>query len=141
MELVQEEEIEQGIKTGRYVRGYKMARKSDPRNGEQFETTQKEIFGICKLCARQAAGRPDKTEPGAAQSRRIQERLALIRERRTDLTTEQAARAAVEDEFDPHNEPNPAFRAWLLEHGERDKSRDAEIAETFGEGPHAGGAA
>ena len=141
MLLVSSDEVEKRIADGQYVKGVRLIQRTK-YDGEPYTTTEEGIWGICSACAREDRAKTDLRGAGALeQAKRIQNRLAFIRERRPELTLKQAAHAAVEDEFDPHNEPNPAFRAWLLERADRDTTRDAEIAATFGDGPHAGGAA
>ena len=124
MLLVADDEVEKRIARGEYVRGDKLV-KSTSWNRQ----TEEKIFGICMDCKRKVALAGDyQYGAGVAvdlQRKRIQERLALIRERRSDLTLEEAARAAVESEFEPRNEPNPAFRAYLLELAEKDEASDA----------------
>jgi ssDNA-binding Zn-finger/Zn-ribbon topoisomerase 1 len=124
MLLVADDEVEKRIAKGEYVRGDKLI-KSTSWNHQ----TEEKIFGICAECRRKAA-LADNYSYGSSvavdlQRKRIQAHLALIRERRSDLTLEEAARAAVESEFDPRNEPNPAFRAYLLELAEKDEASDA----------------
>ena len=124
MLLVADDEVEKRIARGEDVRGDKLV-KSTSWNRQ----TEEKIFGICADCKRKVALAGDyQYGAGVAvdlQRKRIQERLALIRERRSDLTLEEAARAAVESEFEPRNEPNPAFRAYLLELAEKDEASDA----------------
>jgi hypothetical protein len=145
MALVQDDEVEKRIATGEYVNGSRLIKRKK-FDGEQYTTPEEGIYGICKKCAANARAIIDNGGAGAAataQERRIQATLALIRERRSDLTLEQAAKAAVEMEFDPRNEPNVAFRAYLLEHAEKDEARD-EAARGFLadlDGPSVAGAA
>ena len=145
MQLVQDDEVEIRIAKGEYVAGVRNITKTDIHGG-QYKSNEEGIWGICKKCAANARAIIDNSGAGAAasaQSKRIQERLALIRERRKDLTLEQAAAAAVETEFDPHNEPNPAFRAFLLEHAARDEANDAAARVFLADldGPNVAGAA
>lgn len=145
MLLVQDDEVEKRIATGEYVNGSKLVKRKK-FDGEQYTTPEEGIFGICSKCAADARAIIDNSGADAAvtaQTRRIQDRLALIRERRPDLTLEQAARAAVESEFDPNNEPNVAFRAYLLEHAAKDEANDAAARGFLADldGPNAGGAA
>jgi len=140
--LVQDDEVEKRIAKGEYVQGSKIVRKTK-FDGEQYQTSEEGIWGICSKCAATDRAITDQRAAAESQTRRIQATLALIRERRSDLTLEEAAKAAVEMEFDPRNEPNPAFRAYLLEHAEKDEASD-EAARGFLadlDGPNAAGAA
>ena len=120
MALVAEDEVEKRIASGQYHRGEAITQSVGSFNPGMDMYTEK-IFGMCRKCA--VIDLPLENEI-TQQRRRIQARLALIREKRLDLTLEQAAHAAVEDEFEARNEPNPDFRAYLLERAEKDEASD-----------------
>lgn len=54
----------------------------------------------------------------------LRQLIARKREHFPELTPQECAHAAIEELFDPHFEPNPAFRAWLLAHLSDDRSAD-----------------
>ena len=77
--------------------------------------------GVCESCQaifKAAARKPKRRMTVEEESVAIQHRLHQLREARPELTLEQAAHAAVEDILDPHLEPNPAYRAYLLDRDE-----------------------
>lgn len=80
--------------------------------GEMDHYTEK-LFDICKKCKALATIRPGDVE--FERERRIQQRYRRLRESRPDLDFAARVHAAVEEEFDPINEPNPEFRKFLLE--------------------------
>lgn len=140
-------EIDNRIASGQYVRGFRLVRKTKEFNGEQFETTEEGVWGICSKCLRLSEIQADSKggdRAADAQMARIRESVALVRERRPDLALEEAVAAVVEYEFRPNREADRGFRAYLLgEGGPRDEATDAAVREFMRqiEGPHAGGAA
>jgi hypothetical protein len=75
-------------------------------------------FGVCAVCQAifKAAARKSSPRPSVEQEGQdIQQRIAVIRERRPDLTLEQAAHAAVIEHNEAEQLP-PAFKRWLIEH-------------------------
>jgi len=133
MELVASDEVEKRIASGQYVNGVKLRKGKNSQGDNNLDTYDEAIFGICRKCAARARTQADSkgSERAAeAQMIRIRERVALIRERRKDLTLEQAVAAAIEDEFDPSHEPNRDFRAYLLGEGvPKDEATDAAARE------------
>jgi hypothetical protein len=71
------------------------------------------IFDICNKCKLKPGLPPE--HPERLRQKRIQQRIANLIEQRPDLNFEERVHAAVEDEFDPHTEPNLAFRKYLIE--------------------------
>jgi hypothetical protein len=143
--LVHPQEVKERIASGQYVKGFRMVRKTKP-DGEEYETSEKGIFGICKNCARLAATAPDLSDGSKAQSKRIRESVAEARRTMPAITLANAVKLAIEDEFAPRNEPNLAFRAYLLERAHLDPAERSLwrkvrglLREVFG--PHAGGVA
>jgi DNA-directed RNA polymerase subunit M/transcription elongation factor TFIIS len=139
--IVNEYVVADRIAKGEYVKTRIVRSKN--WEGHETTTTHEGVFGVCQECKRQE--RPTaKGSTADAQMTNIRQRVALVRERRPDLTLEQAVSAAVEDEFDPHNEPDPAFRTYLLGYfGAPDPEANDKARRIFEglEGPHAGGAA
>jgi hypothetical protein len=111
--LVSSDELKHGIANGRFTQGQKVKQTSGSSFNPGMDFYETQISGICRKCAR--INQPLDNEI-SAQRKRIQDKIALLRERRPDLTLEQMVSAAVDEEFDPYNEPNGAFRAYLLEH-------------------------
>lgn len=136
--------VEDRIARGEYVtRSARLNKNSDSSTHQVTEG----VFGICRVCAGIARAQADSkgSELAAeAQIVRIREAVALVRERRKDLTLEQAVAAVIEYEFRPNHESDRAFRAYLLGEGApRDPEVDAKAREFVRQlsGPHAGGAA
>lgn len=143
--LVHPQEIEERLSRGEYVNRRVVLSKT--WDGATTASYQDGVFGICRKCRATRAARPVRGDSGKqaeAQMIRIRDRVALIRERRQDLTLEKAVHAAIEDEFDPAKEPDRAFRAYLLGEGApKDADVDAKARALIDAlaGPHAGGAA
>ena len=147
MSLVASDEVEKRIATGQYVNGQRLRKGKNSQGDNNLDTYDEAVFGICAKCQRLAELQADSKgsdRAADAQTIRIRMRLAIIRERRQDLTLEQAVAAAVEAEFDPHHEANRDFRAYLLGEGApKDADVDAAAREFVAQldGPHPGGAA
>lgn len=149
MLLVQDEEVERRIAKGEYVNGSRLVKRTK-HDGEQYETAEEGIFGICSKCAANDRAITDVNAAAEAQSRRIREHVDSIRQGRkelglswTETDREEAVTSAVIREFDPRNEPNPAFRAYLLEHAAKDEASDAAARGFLADldGPSVAGAA
>lgn len=85
-------------------------------DGTMQPTSTTVSLSICTACQKLfwAAGRKRQPRVSVEQETAgIRELMALIRERRNDLTTEQIAHAAVEQWNSPSSEPDAAFAAWL----------------------------
>lgn len=146
--LVHPEEIKKELASGRYVRGSRVVKQKQWGDGTTYSATDG-IWGICKTCAREAPAALDFRGAEAAtnaQHRRIMDRVAYLRERADALSLEEVIHAAVEQEFDPLNEPNREFRRYLLERGTPENKPDsfwAPLKKRWRSlwGPHADGAA
>lgn len=137
---VARDEVERRIKSGQYVTRRAYMASSD---NATFGRVDNGIFGVCRVCADKPV-RGDSEAQAEAQMIRIREAVALVRERRKDLTLEQAVAAVIEYEFRPNHESSRAFRAYLLGEGApHDPEVEAKAREFMRqlEGPHAGGAA
>jgi len=128
--MVNPDEVKARLESGEYVTRRATMKRDTWGGGATEHSIQEGVFGICMKCRRIEAGKPIKGGSAAqadAQHRRIMERAEWTRLQRSDLTREQAVSAAIEDEFDPHNEPNPGLRAYLLEQATKDEESD-EVA-------------
>lgn len=114
--LVHPKEIAERIASGEYVT--RRAIKEKQWGGGDHVTHVEGVFGMCAKCRREAQANIDLRGAEAAtraQAARIQNRIKYIRRNQPEMSIEEAAMRATEDEFEPRNEPNPAFRAYLLE--------------------------
>ena len=143
---VARDEVERRLARGEYVN----RAASMTKGGSEGSTTHQVrfgIFGVCGDCAglvRVQADSRGSEAAAEAQMARIRESVALVRERRKDLTLEEAVAAVIEYEFRPNHESDRGFRAYLLGEGAaKDEATDAAVREFMRQldGPHAGGAA
>ncbi len=107
-DLVTRNEVTQKLVQGR-MQGW---------DGKDAPTSTTISLGICADCQRvfRAAGRKRRPRGSVEQETAgIRELMALIRERRSDLTTEQIAHAAVEQWNSSSNEPDARFAAFIRE--------------------------
>ena len=129
MALVQDDEVEKRLASGQYVNGVRVRKGRNSQGDNNLDTYDESIFGICSKCQRLAEIQADSKgsdRAAEAQMIRIRSYVALIRERRKDLTLEQAVQAAIEAEYDPTHESDRGFRAYLLGEGApKDEATDA----------------
>ena len=142
---VARDEVERRIASGQYVtKAASMSRSQS--DGATTHQVRQGIFGVCRTCAGTARVQADNSgseKAAEAQIIRIREAVALVRERRRDLTLEQAVAAVIEYEFRPNHEADRGFRAYLLGEGApHDPEVDAKAREFMRQlhGPHVGGA-
>lgn len=114
--------VEDGLVTGDYVKAQKFVKFTNFR-GDMVDQFIDGTFDICKACQRKSVVRSG--DPSFLQSKRILHKFYLLRETRPDLTDDERRAEAVREEFAPSNEPNFAFRAFLMERATRDPENDA----------------
>lgn len=114
--------VDAGIASGDLVQGQKMV-KFKNHQGDIVDQFIDGTFDICKVCQGKMVVRAG--DPSFLQSKRILHKIHLLREMRPDLTEDERRSEAIREEFDPQNEPNRAFRAYLLERSARDPENDA----------------
>lgn len=120
------DELERRLATGDVVKGSRLTKKTDYR-GDLVDEMTSGVFGICRACKRKERTLADSAgsdKAADAQTIRIRDRAAMIRKIWPDLPLEEVIHAAVEDEFDPRNESDRGFRAYLLGEG---APKDAEV--------------
>lgn len=105
--------LEEFVAHGEIVTGQRMTKKRDSE-GQIFDTYVDLYFDLCKTCSK-AVAVTDKTDPTVLQTARIRHRIHLLHESEPSLSERQCRAKAIREEFDPTHEPNPAFRAFLVE--------------------------
>jgi hypothetical protein len=109
--------LDSGMATGEFTKGSKLSKRTD-MGGTVLDFYEVCYFDVCKACTKAATSQPG--DPTMLQAARIKYKWNLLREMRPDLTSDECRREAIREEFDPNREPNPAFRRFLLDRGEKD---------------------
>lgn len=119
------DELARRIASGEVTKSTRFFRGPDWR-GDEIDKHEDGYFGICRRCKRLHATAPlQGKDPEFARHQRIMERLRFIRRNQPELPLAEAVSRAVEDEFEPINEPDAKLRRYLLDRGDPNEYADA----------------
>lgn len=127
------DELERRIESGDVVKGDRIVPSTD-WDGKPTTKRESGYWGVCRPCQQAAARRPvrgDSTAQADAQMNRIRDNVASLRRRADALSVEEVVHAVVEQEFNPHAESDPDFRAYLLGEGAPKDPSVEEVARRF----------
>ncbi len=135
--LVNEDIVTGGLVRGDYVKS------SVAIKHAWGSTYEEKVFRVCPKCRSIATRAMTTKATEATIAAEVQRTMRRLQEDNPEMSRELLATWAVEIVYDPNREPNPDYRAYLLERADKDEASDEKAREILAnlDGPDVAGAA